>query len=123
MDDNIVQEWDASTSGALCYNAHTKIVTSRLAALARHLDRSNKVTYDRMLHLHKSDTERLRLSASVRSRKGKWNPIHNPVNNPINNPVNNPINNVKRHDHDKAMTWKVKQTLLDDHSPPAETRV
>ena len=119
MDDNIVQEWDASTSGALCYNAHTKIVTSRLAALVRHLDRSNKVTYDRMLHLHKSDTERLRLSVSVRSRKGKWNPIHNPVNNPINNPVNNPINNVNR--HDKTMSWKVKQALLDDHSSQTKT--
>jgi hypothetical protein len=72
-----------------------------------------------MLHLHKSDTERLRLSASVRSRKGKWNPIHNPVNNPINNPVNNPINNVKR--HDKTMSWKVKQALLDGHSSQTKT--
>jgi hypothetical protein len=45
------------------------------------------------------------------------------VTNPKTNDKWDPINNAKRHDHDKAMTWKVKQTLLDDHSPPTETRV
>ena len=65
MEDDIVQEWDhddASTSGALCYNDKTKIAIRRLAALSLHLDHSNKATYDRMMHLRKSDTERLRLS-------------------------------------------------------------
>jgi hypothetical protein len=122
MEDNIVQEWDAddaSTSGALCYNDKTKIATSHLAALARHLDRSDKVTYCHMLHLRKSDTERLRLSAGARSRHVKTNPVNNTKNNPVNNPVNNPKNNPKNNtkSHDKVMTWNVKEALLDGHSP------
>ena len=111
LEDDTVQEWDDTcSSGALVYNPQTKVVSHRLVAFPLHLDHTNQVTYDRMMHLCKSPTEHLRLSKSQTThnatRQGqvrpdntdtntKWNPVNNPVNNPINNPKWNPINNPK----------------------------
>ena len=103
MEDDTVQEWDhdeACTSGALCYNPQTKVDSRRLTVLALHCDRSNQTTYDLMMHLRKSDTERLHLSKT----QGTHNVIHNGSPdqkiyndkwNLINHPKWNPINNVK----------------------------
>ena len=101
MEDDTVQEWDDTcSSGALVYNPQTKVVSHRLVALALHLDHTNQVTYGRMMHLRKSDTERLHLSKT----QGTHNVIHNGSPdqkiyndkwNLINHPKWNPINNVK----------------------------
>jgi hypothetical protein len=73
------------------------------------------VTYYRVLHLYKSDTERLRIAARDSSRNTKWNPVTNTKWNTVHNPVNN------AKCHDKTMTWKVKEALFDDHSPQTKT--
>ena len=80
-----MKEWDhdnASTSDTLFYNDKNKIASRRLVALALHLDRSNQATYDRMLHLRQSATER-RLLAEVQTNAnaGPGKQISNVITN------------------------------------------
>jgi hypothetical protein len=85
MEDDIVEEWDhgdVSTASPLIYNSKTKVVSPHLTSLVVHLRHSNATTYVRILHLCKSDTERLLLKQVKVTKHNpkshdKWNPITN----------------------------------------------